>query len=76
MSWLGNLFTGNQKTQDTTDGTYAGVGQTTPSTLDYTSPTYGSGGGGTVGTSVHSSGYVSTTSTTSIPTGGLAGMGV
>ena len=56
MSWLGNLFTGNNTTTDSTisatDGTYAGVGQTTPSTLDYTSPTY------TVGSTVTSGGYV------------------
>ena len=75
-TWLSNFFTGNNTTNtNTTDGgTYAGVGQTTPSTLDYTSPTY------TVGTTVPSGGWVSTTSTTtgitSIPTGGLAGMGV
>ncbi len=81
-TWLGNFFTGNNSTDTTgatgdTGGTYAGVGQTTPSTLDYTSPT----------THVGTTGYVSGTTTgitsagtgttsTYIPTGGLAGMGV
>lgn len=39
MSWLGNLFTGNPSSTSTSTGTYAGVGQTTPSTLPYTIPT-------------------------------------
>ena len=66
-SWLGSFFTGlTQQTTDTTNGTFAGVGQTTPSTLDYTSPTYG------VGTTVPSGGWVSTTTgTTNITTAGL-----
>ena len=48
MSWLGNIFSGSQSsstsvstTSTTTGGgTFAGVGQTTPSTLPYTTPTY------------------------------------
>ena len=67
-TWLSNFFTGNNTTNTnaTGGGTYAGVGQTTPSTLDYTSPTYG------VGTTVPSGGWVSTTTgTTNITTGGL-----
>lgn len=71
MSWLGNLFTGNNNLPDpnntVTGGTYAGVGQTTPSTLPYTTPT----------THVGTTGYVhTTTGTTTIPTGGLAGAGI
>ena len=74
-SWLGNFFTGNNTTTDSTTsvtgGTFAGVGQTTPSTLPYTTPT----------THVGTTGYVSTTTTSTgtYPTGGLAspvGMGV
>ena len=71
MSWLGNLFTGNHtSTTDTTNGTFAGVGQTTPSTLDYTSPTYGVGATGATGTTtVTSGGFVAT------PTTGITGVG-
>ena len=46
MSWL-DYFKSNQvsstSTSTTSTGTYAGVGQTTPSTLPYTTPTYGVG---------------------------------
>lgn len=74
MSWLGNLFTGNNASSTsanaTSTGTYAGVGQTTPSTLPYTSPTYH-----TPGTPVTAGGYVSGGGAgTYIPTGG--GIGV
>ncbi len=55
MSWLGNFFTGNNTTTtDTTDGTFAGVDQTTPSTLPYTTPTTH-----IVGTTINAGGYVS-----------------
>lgn len=59
MSWLKNVFTGTQSSTSTSTtstaagGTYAGVGQTTPSTLPYTSPTYHTG------TTVTNGGYVS-----------------
>ena len=57
MSWLGNLFTSklSNTSTETTSGTYAGVGQTTPSTLPYTSPTYHTG------ITVPSGGYVTGT---------------
>lgn len=71
MSWLGNLFTGNNTTTDSTTsvtgGTFAGVGQTTPSTLPYTTPT------------THTTGYVSgPTGITGVGTGSYypSGMGV
>ncbi len=83
MSWLGNFFTGNNSsststssTTSVTGGTYAGVGQTTPSTLPYTIPTthtvgtvgVATGGGG--GTYVSPSmGVYNPNQTTTISTG-------
>lgn len=64
-SWLGNFFTGNNSSStstSSTSGTFAGVGQTTPSTLPYTTPT----------THIGTTGHVSVT-TTSGTTGGGTG---
>jgi len=71
MSWLGNLFTGNNASStsasatstSTGGGTFAGVGQTTPSTLPYTTPTTH------IGTTVPNGGYASG------PTTGITGGG-
>lgn len=94
MSWLGNLFTAklssstSTSTTSTSTGTYAGVGQTTPSTLPYTTPTYHTGttvtngvyvtGGigpiGVAGPSLTSSTY-NPNQTFTINTGGLPNYG-
>ena len=87
MSWL-DFFIGSQasststSTTSTSTGTYAGVGQTTPSTLPYTTPTYHTGttGGyvtgpiGVVGPSLTTNTY-NPNQTFTINTGGLPNYG-